>query len=73
MITKEEEYIAEVCKISGFAFIAPLGKVFLSIPYIELSKMTISHMLYIIVIFLLACIGITMIFNGKEILREKRN
>ena len=73
MITKEDEYLSEICKIGGFAFIAPFGKVFLSISYIELSEMTTSHMLYITVTFLLACIGIMMIFNGKEILREKRN
>lgn len=72
MITKEDEYIAETCKIGGFAFIVPFGKVILSIPYIELFALPISHILYIAFTFLLTCIGVFMIFKGKEILREKR-
>ena len=73
MITKEEEYKAEVCKIGGFALIAPFGKVMLNIPYIELFSLSNSHLLYIATTMLLGIIGIIMIFNGKDILKEKRN
>ena len=67
MITKEEEYMAEVSKIGGFALIAPFGKTMLNIPFIELFPIRISHLLYIATIMLLAVIGIIMIFSGKDI------
>ncbi|OGI18570.1 MAG: hypothetical protein A3B68_02260 [Candidatus Melainabacteria bacterium RIFCSPHIGHO2_02_FULL_34_12] len=73
MITKEDEYKAEVCKIGGLALIAPFGKEMLNVPYIELFNIQSSHLLYMIFTLLLACIGINMIFKGTEILREKRN
>lgn len=73
MITKEEEYKAEICKIGGFAFIAPLGKVTLSIPYAELFEIPISHSLYLALVISFACIGVMLIFKGTEILREKEN
>ena len=71
MITKEEEYMAETCKIGGFAFIAPFGKVIFSIPYVELFAVTISQLLYAMLAISFACIGMMLIFKGKEILREK--
>ena len=72
MLTKEDEYIAEICKIGGLALIAPFGQVMLSLPYIELFTLPSSHLLYIVFTLLLVCIGMGMIFKGKEILREGR-
>lgn len=71
MITKEEEYMAEICKIGGFALIAPFGKEMLNITCLELFNNSNSHLLYIVFTLLLACTGINMIFKGKEILRER--
>ena len=73
MVTKEDEYIADVSKIGGFALIAPFGKEMLNIPYIELFNIPSSHLLYMIFTLLLACVGINLIFKGKEILRGDRN
>lgn len=72
MITKEAEYVSEVCKIAGFAFIAPFGKETLDIPYTELFNIPNSHLLYMTFTLLLACIGINIIFKGKEILKENK-
>ena len=73
MVTKEDEYIADVSKIGGFALIAPFGKEMLSFPYIELFNISSSHLLYIVFTLLLAFIGVFMILKGKEILRGERN
>ncbi len=73
MITKQEEYMAEVCKIGGFALIAPFGKEMLNVTYIELFNIPSSHLLYVIFTLSLACIGVYIIFNGTEFLREKEN
>ena len=73
MVTKEEEYMAEICKITGFAFIAPFGKEMLNIPYIELFNIPSSHLLYMIFTLLLACVGMNLIFKGKEIVRGDKN
>ncbi len=73
MINKEDEYKAEVFKIGGFALIAPFGKEMLNVPFIELFNIQSSHLLYMIFTLLLAYIGVNLLFNGKEILREKRN
>ena len=73
MLTKEDEYVAEICKIGGLALIAPFGKEILNIPYIELFNIPSSHLLYMIFTLLLACVGINLIFKGKEILRGDRN
>lgn len=72
MITKEDEYTAEICKIGGFAFVAPFGKVILSFPYLELFELTSSQMLYIAFTISLACIGVLMINSGRDRLKEKR-
>lgn len=72
MISKEDEYKAEICKITGFALIAPLAKVILNIPFAELSETTISHLLYLFLVISFGSIGIMLIFKGTEILREKR-
>lgn len=71
MITKEDEYKADVCKIGGFGLITPFGREMLNIPYIELFNIPSSHLLYVIFTLSLACIGVYMIFNGTEFLREK--
>ncbi len=73
MITKEDEYKAEICKIGGLAFIAPLGKETLNIPYIELFEASFSHILYIVLITSFAGIGIYMILKGTELMRERNN
>jgi len=73
VITKQEEYMAEVCKIGGFALIAPFGKEMLNVTYIELFNIPSSHLLYVIFTLSLACIGVYIIFNGTEFLREKEN
>jgi len=39
MITKEQEYIADILKIAGFAFCAPFGKVILSYPYLRVADL----------------------------------
>ena len=73
MVTKEDEYIADVSKIGGFALIAPFAKEMLKVPYIELFEIPTSHLIYMFLTLLLACIGMHMIFKGKEILREERD
>ena len=73
MINKEDEYKAEICKIGGFAFIAPLGKETLNIPYIELFEVSNSHLLYIFLVFAFAYIGIYMILKGTELMTERNN
>gem|GEM_PF-6430954 len=65
--------MAEVCKIGGFALIAPFGKEMLNVTYIELFNIPSSHLLYVIFTLSLACIGVYIIFNGTEFLREKEN
>ena len=71
MITKEQEYIAELLKIAGFALIAPFGKEFLTLPFLNYSTVAISHLLYIAYTFGLAIIGVTFFFDGCKMIRER--
>ena len=73
MITKDREYIAEIFKIAGFAFVAPFGKLVLGIPYFSLEKITIESLLNVVLTFSFACIGIILIVTGSNILRAKEN
>ena len=70
MVTKEQEYTAEVLKIAGFAFIAPFGKLILGIPFFRMHDITIDSILFFIFTFSLCCFGIMLMFKGKELLRE---
>lgn len=71
MVTKEQEYRAEILKISGFAFLAPFGKIALSILYLSLSDLTINTLLYIILTLGLAVIGIIFLLDGINLVKEK--
>ena len=69
MITREGEYIAEIFKIGGFAFIAPFGKVMLGVPYLELDQITAEYLLYFSLTLFLAIFGIILLFKGIELMR----
>ena len=66
----EEEYLAEICKISGFALMSPLGKLVLDIPDISLSNLTCQFFIYVGLSILLFFIGLIMILNGYGIVYE---
>ncbi len=71
MITKEQEYRAEILKIAGFAFIAPFAKIFLTLPFIDYGTIAIDSLLYIIYMLMLAIVGIILFFDGCKMIRER--
>ena len=67
----EEEYLAEVYKIAGFALMSPMGKFVLDIPSIDFSNLRYRFFIYICLSVLLFFIGFTMLLNGYGIVYEK--
>ena len=70
MATKQNEYKADILKISVFAFCAPLAKEFLVIPYLASADFTANYVLYLIQIALLAISGILLFMQGIKLLKE---
>ena len=66
MIT-EEEYLADIYKISGFALMSPMGKFILSIPDIDFSNLTWQFLIYLGLSTLLFFTGFIMLLNGYAI------
>ncbi len=67
----EEEYMAEVYKIAGFALMSPMGKFVLSIPDISIESLNYQFFIYIGLSTLLFFIGFIMIVNGYAIVYER--
>ena len=67
----EEEYLAEVYKIAGFALMSPMGKLILSIPDISVDSMNYQFLIYIGLSTVLFLIGFVMILNGYAIVYER--
>ena len=70
MIT-EEEYLADIYKISGFALMSPMGKFILSIPDIDFSNLTWQFLIYLGLSTLLFFTGFIMLLNGYAIVYER--
>ena len=67
----EEEYLAEVYKIAGFALMSPMGKLILSIPDISADSLNYQFLIYIGLSIVLFLIGFIMILNGYGIVYER--
>ncbi len=72
MNNKYTEYNAEVFKIAGFAFIAPLGRFFLE-PIALIEECRIYIVLYVIISIVLAFAGIVFIIRGSYLLDKGEN
>ena len=66
MIT-EEEYLAEIYKIAGFALMSPMGKFVLDIPTLSVNSLNYPFFIYLFLSILLFFIGFIMILNGYGI------
>ena len=66
MIT-EEEYLAEIYKIAGFALMSPMGKFVLDIPTLSVDSLNYPFFIYLFLSILLFFIGFIMILNGYGI------
>ena len=73
MITEEQKYRAEILKITGFALIAPFGKVFLTLPFIEIFKLPAESVLYMLLTIGLTIIGIIILSIGVDLITERNN
>lgn len=71
MILEEYKYRAEVFKIAGFSFMAPLGKLILSIPDFNIKSITVQSMVFIIVALVSLYFGIILILRGLDMTIEK--
>ena len=67
----EEEYLAEICKIAGFALMSPMGKLVLDIPGIDFSNLSCQFFIYLGLSTLLFFIGLILIVSGYGIVYEK--
>ncbi len=70
MITSDE-YRVDILKVTGFAFMAPFGKIVLSIFDFQFDDFNIKFFICLAVSFLLLYIGIIIIVRGYEIMEYK--
>ena len=71
VMVNEEEYLAEICKIAGFALMSHMGKFILSIPDTDFSNLQYKFFIYLGLSTLLFFIGLILIVNGYGIVYEK--
>ena len=70
-VINEEEYLAAIYKIAGFALMSPMGKFILSIPDIDFNNLTRQFFIYLGLSILLFFIGFIMLLNGYGIVYER--
>ena len=66
MIT-EEEYLAEIYKVAGFALMSPMGKFVLDIPTLSVNSFNYPFLIYLFLSILLFFIGFIMLLSGYGI------
>ena len=66
MIT-EEEYLAEIYKVAGFALMSPMGKFVLDIPTLSVNSFNYPFFIYLFLSILLFFIGFIMLLSGYGI------
>ena len=66
MIT-EEEYLAEIYTIAGFALMSPMGKFVLDIPTLSVNSFNYPFFIYLFLSILLFFIGFILLLNGYGI------
>ncbi len=71
MISKEIEYKAEVLKIAGFALLSPWGRLFFE-PIALLKECGVYFLVYLIISFVLAILGLKFIVRGSKLLNLNR-
>ena len=69
MISKQSEYKAEVLKISGFAMLAPFGRLFFE-PAVLLKECGVCFFVYVIISTAIGILGLTFILRGNDLLNE---
>ena len=70
-MVNEEEYLAEVYKIAGFALMSPMGKFVLDIPILNVNSFNYPFFIYTGLSVLLFFTGLIMIANGYAIVYER--
>jgi len=73
MVSEENKYFAEVYKVIGFAFMAPFGRVILSIPSLKLSDLSFGFLVYTFLSLFLVYVGAIILLKGSEFVIERRN
>ena len=71
MVTKQQEYQARFFQIVGFAFMTPIGNLFLKFPEMDVSSFNLKLLLYFLVSLLFVIVGIILNIKGMEYLEEK--
>ena len=71
MVTKRDEFVAEIFKIAGFAMMTPLGKFILDFPYLKKENININMIIYIIISVALCYFGIIVALRGIDILEKE--
>ena len=72
MIIEEQKYRADVFKIGGFSLMTPFGKLILEIPNFKLAGLNFQLIIFAIIAFVSAYLGLVLILRGFEALEERR-